>query len=63
MISSFSALDDATSAIDLAVHHLDDIESDLGVENEEPTQELEDMSMSGEEGSELPPEGLRNEPI
>ena len=59
-----SALDDATSAIDLAVHHLDDIESDLNTKNEggEPTQELEDMTMPGGEGGELPPEelGLEN---
>ena len=37
-----SALDDATSAIDLAVHHLDDIEEDLSTEEpsaEEPAAE------------------------
>ncbi|MCI4436280.1 MAG: hypothetical protein JHC33_05645 [Ignisphaera sp.] len=49
-----SALDDATSAIDLAVHHLDDIGEDLETE-EKP---LMDKLPGGEElpgsGSELP---------
>lgn len=45
------ALDDATSAIDLAVHHLGDIGEDLDSNKEDtPTQELEDMTMPGGEG-------------
>lgn len=40
------ALDDATSAIDLAVHHLGDIGEDLG----EPKEDFEDQTMPGGEG-------------
>ncbi|MEI6297223.1 MAG: hypothetical protein WCO84_06340 [bacterium] len=60
------ALDDATSAIDLATHHLEDVYNKLcgesGGEGEgsvdefepesEPTEELEDMSMPSDEGAE-----------
>lgn len=56
-----SALDDATSAIDLAVHHLGDINEDLDKDsNEEP---IGDVDVDGSAALEnelpvLPPEGL-----
>ncbi|MCI4435386.1 MAG: hypothetical protein JHC33_01065 [Ignisphaera sp.] len=51
-----SALDDATSAIDLAVHHLDDIEEDLSKPEAEATPEVEDQTMPGGEGGGIDPE-------
>jgi hypothetical protein len=50
-----SALDDATSAIDLAVHHLGDIGEDLATEPE-AAPEVEDQTMPGGEGGGVEPE-------